>query len=193
MEVYIPKSQEEYIKQQEARHTSNEHEYPLSPWHFDMFNEFNEYLKEPILDIGTRNGLLLDELKKRGFQEVYGIEITDIAKFAQKMGRPVIQYDIQKRTPFRDKYFKSAIATQVLEHCYDVNTALDEIRRILDGYIYINFPLSNNVKSWLPYGHYTTFASIDELKGLLEKHGFEVVKINDIEKGPWTKTIIAKI
>ncbi len=187
-----PKDEAEFKWQQEQRHTSNTHEYPLSPWHLEMFDEFGEYLKEPVIDIGTRNGLLLEELAKRGYPEATGIEITDIADHAKSMGRNVVKGDIQKRTEWEDGHFKSAIATQVIEHLYDVEAGIKEIRRILDGYIYIGFPLQNleSAQENLKYGHYTTFESMEEMCKLLTDNGFEIIKTDP--KGSYTQTIIAK-
>jgi SAM-dependent methyltransferase len=158
----------------------------------ELLDEFKEYLKEPILDIGTRNGLLLEELEKRGYPDAIGIEVTDIADHAKSMGRNVVKGDIQKRTEWEDGHFHSAIATQVIEHFNDPEAGIKEIRRILDGYIYINFPIQSVAEavSNLRFGHYTTFESMDDMVDLLKRNGFEIVKTDP--KGSYTYTIIAK-
>ena len=188
MKSFKPVSKEEYIKIQTNRNTSNHHEYPLSPWHDDVFNEFKKYLVSPIVDIGTRNGLLVEILKEKGF-DAYGIEITDIADFAKSKGRNVFKCDIQEKTPFEDKFFKSAVMTHTIEHCYDVEAALREIKRILDGHILIIFPAQSVVD--IKYAHFTAIESINQLSEILKNNGFEIIRT--YEKGIYCQTIIAKV
>lgn len=181
---------DEYVKVQEDRMTTLQHEYPISPWHKYIFEEFKPYLKSPLVDIGCRNGLLLDKLEEEGI-ESHGIELTELAKFAQSKGRKVIQADIQGKTPFEDKFFKSAVMTHVIEHCYDPEKALQEISRILDGYILIVFPASGlSEEARDKYGHYSAFENIDDLSDLMVKNGFEIVQT--INEGWAYQVIIAK-
>ena len=191
MDLYKPKDDEEYRLTQEGRHVHNSHEYPLSPWHLELLNDADFKLESPILDVGTRNGLFLDELKKRGFDAI-GIEVTDIADYAISMGRNVVKGDIQKRTQWADGYFKTVVATHVIEHLYDPEAGLREIRRILDGYLYVAFPLQGDIASgnWLHLGHYSGYDTIDAMAKLLTENGFEIIK--KIDGGVWMQTIIAK-
>ena len=191
MKSYRIKSQKDYKRLQSIRMTSLKHEYPLSPWHADVFNEFKPYLKAPVVDIGTRNGLLLDELEKAGY-EAHGIEITDLALHAQEMGRKVVQADIHLGVPFADKFFKSAIITHALEHFHSPEKALLEVKRILDGHIFIIFPgQSPNEQMRDNYGHFSFFADNDDVCELLKKVGFEIVSA--YSKGGSWNAVIAKI
>ena len=169
MKFLKPKSQEEYIQVQEERHTSLVHEYPISPWHEDLFTKFNQHLKAPIIDIGTRNGKILDVLEEKGF-ESWGVELTDIAKWAQFNRRKVIQCDIHERTLFPDKFFKTAIMTHALEHCYDMEKVLKEINRILEGHFYLVTLTGGSIEQ----AHYINFENIEEIVELLENNGFKV-------------------
>lgn len=170
MKLLKPKNQAEYVEVQEKRHTSLTHEYPLSPWHDDIFTKFKEHLKSPIVDIGCRNGKLLDKLEEDGY-EAWGVEITDIAKWAQLNKRKVIQCDIQQRTIFKDKFFKTVIMTHALEHCYDPAAALKEIDRILEGYLYLVVPFGGYE---IRFGHYTSFENIEEVIELLKQNNFKI-------------------
>lgn len=191
MESYPIKSQEDYKRVQSNRMTSLKHEYPLSPWHADVFNEFKPYLKAPVIDIGTRNGLLLDELEKAGY-EAHGIELTDLAFHAQKMGRKVLQADIHLGTPFADKFFKSVIITHALEHFHSPEIALQEVKRILDGHIFIIVPVQSiNEQQRDQYGHFSFFSGNDDVCELLKKAGFEIV--STYSKGGSWNAVIAKI
>lgn len=191
MKSFKPKSQADYKRIQSIRMTSLTHEYPTSPWHDDIFNEFKPYLKSPVIDIGTRNGKVLDKLKEEGY-DAYGVEITDIALHAQTMGRKVIQHDIHEKTPFEDKFFKSVIMTHTLEHLHNPEKALNEIKRILDGHILIVFPAQWPDKHQRDnYGHFSFFEDNDDVSKLLKKVGFEIV--NAYSKANFWNTIIAKI
>jgi len=191
MQSFEPKSQEDYVRLQALRMTSLTHEYPLSPWHADVFNEFKPYLKAPVVDIGCRNGKLLDKLEEEGY-EAYGIEITDLALHAQSKGRKVTQADIHLGVPFADKFFKSAIITHALEHFHNPEKALNEVKRILDGHILIIFPGQSISEQWKDnYGHFSFFKDNDDVCELLKKVGFEIVQI--YSKANFWNTIIAKI
>jgi SAM-dependent methyltransferase len=190
MQFYTPANDEEFKTVQEARHTSNEHEYPLSPWHEEIMNDFSEYLVAPVLDVGCRNGLFVETLNKKGI-EAAGIEITDIADYAIGLGRNVIKGDIQKKTDFEDGYFKTVVASHVIEHCYDPENAVKEIRRILDGYLIMYYPFCCGTKEYLTnFGHYVGIESDQEIIDFLEKNGFEIVKL--IDGGQWSRGLIAK-
>ena len=172
MKLLKPKSYKDYIQHQADRHTSLTHEYPLSPWHDDIFTEFKEHLASPIVDIGCRNGKLLDKLTEEGY-DAWGIEITDIAQFAREKGRNVVQEDIQKKTSFDDNFFKTAIMTHSLEHCYNPSAALRETSRILNGYIYLVIPFGGYDTH---FGHYASFESFGDVIKLLEENGFKIDK-----------------
>jgi len=174
MESFKPKSKEEYMQVQSDRMTSLTHEYPISPWHEDVFNEFKYHLKSPVIDIGCRNGKLLDKLKEESY-DAHGIELTDLALHAQKMGRQVIQHDIHDRTPYEDKFFKSAIMTHVLEHLHDPEKALREVYRILCGHLLVIFPSQGmNEEQRDRFGHYSFFTGIDDVCELLNKTDFDI-------------------
>lgn len=180
---------EEFKATQEARHTSNHHDYPSSPWFEEVFTEFIDLIKEPFVDIGCRNGKLLDDLKERGIQDVTGIEVTDIADHAIAMGRNVVKTDIQKRTPFEDGQFKSATMLHVIEHCQNYHEALDEIKRIVDGYIMFIIPVGVG-PDYHHYAHFVDFESRQELIDALIEHGYRIIK--DYDKGAAVNVVIAK-
>lgn len=183
----LPITDEEFKKAQENRNTSNQHDYPESPWFAEVYNEFWPYIKSPHIDIGARNGMLVVALNERGI-ETTGLEITDIADFAIKKGRNVVKGDIQKRTSFADKQFKSASMLHVIEHCYDPEAALEEIKRILDGHIIFIFPGQGRID--YPYAHFSCFSDTDDLADVLIKHGFEIVQ--KYSKSGAVNVVIAK-
>lgn len=184
-----PITDEEFKKAQSERHTSLTHEYPESPWYQEVYNEFLPYIKEPFLDIGTRSGTLLLGLQSRGIKNVTGLEVTDLALHDQELGRPVVQGDIQKRTQFEDKQFKSATMLHALEHCYDPIGALNEIKRIVDGHIMFIIPAQSFLD--YKYAHYSYFGELPEFVEFLKEQGFEVIKA--WSNGSMVNCVICKI
>lgn len=194
MKTVQTKNKEEYIKHQEG-HVDIGREYGLSGWHTNLIEgEYAKYLISPVLDIGTRNGLFLDKLEEVGIT-AYGIEITDTAKFAQSMGRKVIQGDIQEKTDWPDKFFKSAVMTHCLEHLDRPVEALKEIKRIVDGPIIICIPIQGENEDYMKeegpvHGHHTFFESYDDAAKFVVDCGFEILERKD--DGIWTMWLVVK-
>lgn len=186
-----PINNEEFIKAQSERHTTLHHEYPDSPWYEEVWGEFWQYIKEPHLDVGARDGQLLRSLEERGIKNAIGLEITDLADHAMSLERNVVKGDIQRTTLFDNKQFKSVTMLHTLEHLYDPDAALEEIKRILDGHILIIVPAQPADKGIdYKFAHFTQFDSHYDVANLLWLHGFEIIK--GYEKGPYVHCVIAK-
>ena len=75
-----------------------------------------------------------------------------------------------------DESFDAVISTEVLEHLFNCDEALSEIKRVLrpNGKLFITTPFlwAEHEKPY-DYARYTTFG----LKALLEKHGFDQVSV----------------
>jgi SAM-dependent methyltransferase len=89
-----------------------------------------------------------------------------------------IMYD-GKRIPFRDGYFHSILATEVLEHIFNLEEILQELHRVLRhrGVILITKPfmcatheIPNDCSRYTEYG----------IRYLLEKNGFEIITYRKI-------------
>lgn len=185
-----PITNEDFKIAQSNRHTSMTHEYPESPWFDEVFGEFWQYIRTPHLDIGARNGTLVERLKIYGIEAV-GLEITDIADFAFSMGRNVVKGDIQQMTQFQPGQFSSATMLHTLEHCYNPDSAVDEIKRILNGHLMVIVPAQPAEKGIdYKYAHFTRFDSCYDVANLLWLHDFEIIKA--YEKGWAVHVVIAK-
>ncbi len=149
-----------------------------------------------ILDIGCFDGTLLSLIANKS-NKLYGIDANDFAvKQARKKGIKVKQFffdDITK-IPFKKNSFDLIIAGELIEHIYDTDFFLEEIRRILKpyGYLLLSTPniaslgrrlmlllgispiieVSPNEVDSPGHIRYFTFKS---LKWLLEKHGFKIL------------------
>lgn len=79
--------------------------------------------------------------------------------------------------PFDEKSFDSIFASEVFEHLFNLDEILDELHRVLkdDGQMLVTIPFAGNEHE-IPYdfGRYTSYG----IKAVLEKHGFEIVKLH---------------
>ena len=91
-----------------------------------------------------------------------------------------------KKIPFNDESFDSVFASEVFEHIFNLHEILPELNRVLKlkGKMLITCPFVWNEHE-IPhdYARYTRFA----LKDLLEKSGFEIIKID--KSGDFSMTL----
>jgi SAM-dependent methyltransferase len=79
--------------------------------------------------------------------------------------------------PFENNSFDSIFASDVFEHLFNLDEILDELNRVLksEGQMLVTVPFAWNEHE-VPYdfARYTSFG----LRSVLEKHGFEVVRLH---------------
>ena len=131
-----------------------------------------------ILDIGCGNCKLLEKLKGLG-HDVYGIDLSAlrVLKNRQKLKNIVFAY--AEDIPFEDDFFDIVIAQEVLEHVFNLESSLSEIKRILkpDGISYIQVPYLNYVES---VNHLRVFSE-ETLNYWINKY----LKVENIELIPY--------
>jgi len=101
-----------------------------------------------------------------------GIDIENSAHSHE--GEPVDFIYDGRKIPFENKYFDCAFASEVFEHVFNLDEALDELNRVLKegGNLLITIPFA-----WYQhekpndYARYTEFG----IRHLLEKHKFKIV------------------
>lgn len=82
------------------------------------------------LEIGSAWGRQFDILSTR-FEKLSGIDVHQPSiNRGKELGRD-IQYSTLEHTPFPDDTFDVVVSRHVLEHTYDVQGAINEIKRIL--------------------------------------------------------------
>jgi ubiquinone/menaquinone biosynthesis C-methylase UbiE len=149
-----------------------------------------------VLELGPGQGWLTYFIKKWCNCEVYALDIEPLQrKHLKDEGMRVIRGDIEKeKFPFEDGFFDFVICAEVLEHLlYSPSHALYETKRVLKkgGILILTTPnarrLAVRVKSWMgksfsrflekvlpPSQQHEKEYTMEELKQLLEHHGFRV-------------------
>jgi len=105
--------------------------------------------KAEYLDCGCDDGKFTEEVAAViGSRNISGIEINEkAAKLAVERGVQIAASDLNKRFPFEDDSLDVVTANQVIEHLYDTDNFVLEIKRVLKphGYAIIS---TNNLASW---------------------------------------------
>jgi SAM-dependent methyltransferase len=105
---------------------------PIREW--PTKNELVAALTHPaqsIIDIGCGNGGILRDLKRRGYRDLHGLEISDYAIRRLSDEGITMHRGVLPLIPLPDMSFDVAIASQVLEHIIPRRRFLNEVRRIL--------------------------------------------------------------
>jgi len=163
---------------------------------------------QKILDYGCGPGKLLEFLKKKYPKAIlYGCDVNkylirECKKNVNLRGIKFLHAEKGKKASFQNKYFDVVFLLDVLEHTENPEWVLGEINRILKrgGRLILNTPdrlslvldpsfygnLINLIpfnfkrvigKALMEYTHRREF-SFRELKALLEKTGFKIIKAN---------------
>ena len=118
----------------------------------------------PLLDIGARDGWMLEYLKRKKFVNTTGVDITvDAVKYAQSQGRNVIWADMHDLSSFDTESFGTILMIHSLEHCYNTQVVVDGLLRILkpSGILYVEVPLETSAAK--DVAHFCNFTSIHDV------------------------------
>ena len=87
---------------------------------------------DKILDIGCSGGPLINLLKENGFTNTYGIDISaDAINLCKKRGINNVTVMDGTKTLYKDEEFDTIIASDILEHIKNDDSALSEWYRLL--------------------------------------------------------------
>src|SRR3989338_6753152 len=133
-----------------------------------------------ILDVGCSRGVLIQFLKSRGFNNVYGIDISETAVSLCHQNHIDNTFRMDaKKLEWKDKEFDVVIASDVLEHINEDKTALTEWNRVLkkDGILIIFVPAFQFL--WCQYDtvnyHYRRYTKSNLVK-ILKDSNFEICR-----------------
>lgn len=175
--------------------------------------------KRNILDIGCHDGTFLFSIRRED-NSLFGIDASDYAvKKAKKRNISAKRFffDGKEKFPFRNKMFDLIIAGEIIEHVYDTDFFIREVRRLLKdkGYLLISTPnivsfgrrimlffginpfleTSPNEENSVGHIRYFTF---DSLKQHLNKHHFQIIlkksdHINISSRGLFSLTFVSRL
>lgn len=157
----------------------------------ETMREAGYYKKgELVVDIGSNDGTLLQQFKKRGAR-VVGIEPTDVAKIASKSGIPTIQHYFNAGTvkDIRKKYGTPRVitATNVFAHINDTQTLLKNIKALMDAktvFVSESQYLRDMVEKFAfdtIYNEHLRYYSLKPMVHLFALHGMSVIDAERIE------------
>lgn len=103
-----------------------------------------------VIDLGCGRGFLLSALARRipGLQ-CYGVELSDSAiEQAQADGTTVFHQSLTDKLPLADASVDLAVMGEVIEHLFDPDACIEEVRRVIrpGGTLIVTTP---NLASWL--------------------------------------------
>ena len=101
-----------------------------------------------ILDLGCREFHPFQYFREKYSIEIIGIDVgTEGHEYARGLKRPSIWCDAHDMSMFNTGFFDAILSIHVLEHMYDLDTAVTESARILKSggffYIAVPFPCQN--------------------------------------------------
>ncbi|UCC80663.1 MAG: class I SAM-dependent methyltransferase [Candidatus Zixiibacteriota bacterium] len=92
-------------------------------------------LPEPILDLGCATGRLLRKLEKKGYKELYGIDISEscLGIAGKNTDREIVDLaqGYMETLPFKSGSFSTAVLSGVLHHLEKPSEVFDEVARVL--------------------------------------------------------------
>lgn len=140
-----------------------------------------------ILDMGSGPGYFLDEMRDRGYTNVYGVTLSpgDI-KICEDKGHVIKKYDLSF-LPQKDGYYDESVdfifLRQALEHSpYPIFTLMEYNRVLKQGSkIYIEVPAPDcDRKHEFNLNHYSILGH-NQLAALLMRCGFDIDQFNNLE------------
>ncbi len=145
-------------------------------------NFFEKYVRkdEKILDIGCGSGDILNELKKRGFESLFGLDPSPASiEYISNKGINGIVGNIFDEPNEGIGKFDVVISTCVMEHICDLNGFIDNAKKYINnaGKIYIVVPAVEGFEkyyqskpNYFNHEHINYFSKIS-LANLFGKHG----------------------
>ncbi|URA10912.1 class I SAM-dependent methyltransferase [Thermospira aquatica] len=178
-------------------HSSNNYlRYHLIYKHIKEYVEKNKRdVEVKLLDVGCGPGHLATFLSPLKNLTLYGCDISEKSlALAKEKGMNTVKCNLWETLPFPDGFFDIVVATEVIEHIYDTEHFIREIKRILkeDGLLVITTPnvaslgrrimLLLGINPVLEYklsggaGHIRYF-TFKDLRSFLIENGFRIVKM----------------
>ena len=154
-------------------------------FHIDRLRKVAKYASKKlkknsaILDVGCRNGQLLEAFVDLGFKDLTGVDISAAAiAHGEKKGLDVVEWDCHEPFVFGKKRFDLVALIHVIEHCYDVDVVLQNVKEVLkkNGFVIVEVPIQEKRETPTQFMHYSIFHSAPYLLRVMERNGFTYVE-----------------
>jgi SAM-dependent methyltransferase len=133
-----------------------------------------------VLDVGCGTGSNLRLLVELGFEDVTGLDRSeDAIRWCREKGLPPVERGNLCALPFPDDHFDLVLATDVLEHIDEPDTAVAELRRVLrsGGTLIATVPAFESLWGLQDdVSHHKRRYRKDELVAQLRAGGFAVMR-----------------
>ena len=136
---------------QKGRYTKKEQTERL-PYYTKRTDLLKKLIKDfrpkKILDVGCGDGGMALILKKEYLADVYGVDISKRGiELAKRKGINAVVADANKRLPFKTSTFDLIVTNQVIEHVYNPDEFILDLKRLLNkrGVLVIGTP---NLTFW---------------------------------------------
>jgi len=145
--------------------------------------------KDKILDVGCGTGKYLVELSKKnrtcyGIDPLIEVSLNEARKMAEEEKVNInLSQGTGENISFPEKFFDTVLCLSTLQHVNDPDKTLSEMNRVLKdkGILLISVPLGKNIFNFfgniLKPKYFTQSFSINELKALIKKNGFDILQI----------------
>lgn len=132
-----------------------------------------------ILDVGCSAGATMSALERKGFSNIYGVDISKKAVEACQKHKLNAFQESADKTSFKENFFDAIIASDILEHTASDSKTLAEWHRILrpGGRILLFVPAFMHL--WTAHddlNYHRKRYTLPELVELGKRHGFVVKK-----------------
>lgn len=191
--MYAISAKDRYQKHDYSYDSSNS---KVSISHFKEFsdsvlNEFEIEKNSIIVDIGSNVGTLLSSFQKNGYLNTVGIEPSkNICDLANTLGVNTINHFFDESVISElggHHSVKVLLSSNVVNHADDLNSFLDTAYKVLnrEGIFVFEVPyllsLIQKVAFDTIYHEHVHYCGVKPLSTILEKHGFFISKIEEID------------
>ena len=141
---------------------------------------------ERVLDVGTGTGILITFILKYGPAEIHACDLSEnmLLRVKEKFPQVIVHHCDIRDLLLPDDSLDAAFINACFSNIMDKSKSLDNLYRLLrqQGRLVISHPLGRNfiveLKKHTPF-HLDLLPDEAGARGLLERHGFEVIRFRD--------------